>query len=55
MKSYFIIGCFITLFFNCKEGTKQNLMDAAYMDALNQNREIRAENRVKYLELTGLI
>ena len=54
MKSYFIIGCFITLFFNCKEGTKQNLMDAAYMDALNQNREIRAENRVKYLELTGL-
>ena len=29
-------------------------MDAAYVDALNQNREIRAENRVKYLELTGL-
>ncbi|MDA9056326.1 DUF1684 domain-containing protein [Flavobacteriaceae bacterium] len=29
-------------------------MDAAYVDALNQNREIRAENRLKYLELTGL-
>ena len=54
MKPYFIIGCFITLFFNCKQATKQNPMDAAYVDALNQNREIRAENRVKYLELTGL-
>jgi hypothetical protein len=29
-------------------------MDAAYVDALNQNREVRAKNRVKYLELTGL-
>jgi len=48
MKPYFIIGCFITLFFNCKEANKKNLMDAAYVDALNQNREIRAENRVKY-------
>ncbi|MDC1266218.1 DUF1684 domain-containing protein [Flavobacteriaceae bacterium] len=54
MKPYFIIGCFITLFFNCKEATKQIPMDAAYVDALNQNREIRAENRLKYLELTGL-
>ena len=54
MKPYFIIGCFITLLFNCKEANKKNLMDAAYVDALNQNREIRAENRVKYLELTGL-
>ena len=54
MKGYFIIGCFISLLFNCKEVTKKNLMDKTYMDALNTNREIRAENRVKYLELTGL-
>ena len=54
MKPYFIIGCLITLFFNCKEVTKQSPMDAAYVDALNQNREMRAENRLKYLELTGL-
>ena len=54
MKAYFIIGCFTTLLFNCKEVHKNNLMDTAYVDALNQSREIRAKNRIKYLELTGL-
>lgn len=54
MKNYFIIGCLITLFFNCKETTKQNSIDAEYVATLNQNREMRAKNRLKYLELTGL-
>ena len=54
MKNYFIIGCLITLFFNCKETTKQYSIDAEYVATLNQNREVRAENRLKYLELTGL-
>ena len=54
MRGYFIIGCFISLLFNCKEANKKNLMDVAYVNTLNINREIRAENRVKYLELTGL-
>lgn len=54
MKTYFIIGCFITLLFNCKESHKNTVMDASYIEILNQNREERAKSRVKYLELTGL-
>ena len=29
-------------------------MDSTYVEALSKNREIRAKNRVNYLELTGL-
>ena len=54
MKKYFLIGCFATLLINCKESKKNSSMDASYVQALNQNREIRAKNRVNYLELAGL-
>ena len=55
MKRYFLIGCFATLLINCKESKKTSSMDASYVQALNQNREIRAKNRVNYLELSGVI
>ena len=54
MKKHILIGCFLTLFFNCKEVNKQYLLENSYLNALNENRENRAKNRVKYLELTGL-
>ena len=54
MKKHVLIGCFLTLFLNCKEVNKQSHIENSYVDALNQNREARAKNRVKYLELTGL-
>ena len=54
MKKYFLIGCFATLLINCKDSKKNFSIDASYVETLNQNREIRAKNRVNYLELTGL-
>ena len=54
MKKYFLIGCVLTLFLNCKESKNTIPIDAAYKEALEQNRDTRAKNRVKYLELTGL-
>jgi len=54
MKRYFLIGCFAALLINCKESKKTSSMDASYIQALNQNREIRAKNRVNYLQLAGL-
>ena len=54
MKIYVILGCFLTLLFSCKESNNNKNIDSTYLGALNQNREIRAENRVNYLELTGL-
>ena len=54
MKKHILIGCFLTLFLNCKEVNKQYHLEDSYVKALNENRKIRAKNRVKYLELTGL-
>ena len=54
MNRYFLIGCFATLLINCKDSKNNLSIDASYVETLNQNREIRAKNRVKYLELTGL-
>ena len=54
MKEYFLIGCVLTLFINCKESKNTIPIDAAYKEALEQNRDTRAKNRVKYLELIGL-
>ena len=55
MKKYFIISLLIGLFFNCNHTTnKKASLDSDYLNTLNQNRELRSKNRVKYLELTGL-
>ena len=54
MKKCFFIGSLIVLFFNCKETGTTRLIDSAYTNTMNQALKIRAEGRVKYLELAGL-
>ena len=54
MKLNILIGCLLMLLFNCEESKENNPLNADYEQALNETREVRAKNRVKYLELTGL-
>lgn len=54
MKKCLIFSLIVALLFNCNHTNKKVVMDADYLSMLNQNRELRSENRVKYLELAGL-
>ena len=53
MKTFIVLGCVLTLFLGCRDNNVIKL-DSTYVEALSKNREIRAKNRVNYLELTGL-
>ena len=54
MNKHILIIGFILFFFNCKNSKKNQPLSKEYLGSLSQNVKERSEERVKYLELTGL-
>tara|TARA_B110000093_G_scaffold119802_1_gene128313 strand:+ start:105 stop:692 length:588 start_codon:yes stop_codon:yes gene_type:complete len=54
MKKHLVIIGLMLMLFGCKDSKKIKQLCAEYSSFLSRNVQQRAENRVKYLELTGL-
>ena len=54
MKKHLVIIGLILVLFGCKDSKKKKQLSTEYLSFLSYDVQQRAENRVKYLELTGL-